>query len=383
MRGFSRKAALLVACVAAEAPQTLPACKAVRESVLLQVAAVVPDAQPPPYDEGSEAAQRSPRAPAALGMVEASRTQSSGPSESELQLYRMTKSLREAGYTCPDGTRYAPNSSPFLFDCRLWSAARFWSEEMAQKNFFDHTKGASTPCTRTKEKGYPAMQGCGENIAAGRSTPEEVLQQWKESNGHCKNMMRQSFNHFGAGMAYNAGSKYKHYWTQSFGSDSAADEACLGGVASPQPGPSPNPIAPRSPQSGPAPSPVPTQGQQPRRGRGDGRRRAARQHPKWGRWHRGGSGGSGGAPGASPRPSPSPTPKKHWWQRSGQSHQGGSGFKPPWGKSRRHQGTQDEGSDSGPKWGQHRGQQHGQRHGQQQGQHQGEQQGEHRQWWKR
>merc|ERR1719382_426080 len=119
------------------------------------------------------------------------------------------------------------------------------------------------------------MQGCGENIAAGRSTPEDALQQWKESNEHCLNMMRQSYNRFGAGLAYNAGSKYKYYWTQSLGSDSAAaDERCLAGPADPQPqpGPSPTPIGSGAPQFGPrptpvaAPSPTPAQGGQRPRG---------------------------------------------------------------------------------------------------------------------
>jgi len=213
----------------------------------------VPDL-PPAWTASAEPSLQQPR-PVMVMLEGSSARGGSSPSENELELYRLTKSLREEGFTCPDGTEYAPNFSPYLFDCRLWSAARFWSEEMAREGFFSHNRDSSTPCTRTEDAGFPHMQGCGENIAAGRRTPEQVLQQWKESNGHCKNMLNARYNRFGPGLAENAQSTYTYYWTQAFGSDtSEAEVQCLSSTpnSAPPPAPTPKPIAPT-----PAPRPTP------------------------------------------------------------------------------------------------------------------------------
>merc|ERR1719277_501404 len=98
---------------------------------------------------------------------------------------------------------------------------------MAQNSFFSHTRGSSTPCTRTEERGFPRWQGCGENIAAGYPTAEDTMTQWKESNGHCLNMMDTSFNRFGAGLADVSGSAWTYYWTQAFGIDTVVDTGCI------------------------------------------------------------------------------------------------------------------------------------------------------------
>merc|ERR1712194_107059 len=151
------------------------------------------------------------------------------PSAAELEHFRLLKDLRKRGYRCPGGRSFAASpdmDETFLFDCRLWAAARFWSSEMGGQNFFSHVRGNSNPCSRTSDYGLPA---CGENIAAGNGDAAATLQQWMESDGHCVNMMNPEYNRFAVGYVQTPGSQWTHYWTQSLGTSSArADQSCLG-----------------------------------------------------------------------------------------------------------------------------------------------------------
>ncbi len=57
---------------------------------------------------------------------------------------------------------------------------------------------------------------CGENIAAGQSTPESVMEAWKNSPGHRANILSNDFTYLAVGMYYNSKDTYKYYWTQEF-----------------------------------------------------------------------------------------------------------------------------------------------------------------------
>lgn len=70
-----------------------------------------------------------------------------------------------------------------------------------------------TPGTRVSEVGGPSGAGW-ENIAAGNSTAEETMNQWMDSEGHCRNIMNGNLKTIGVG--YAPGGPYGHYWTQSF-----------------------------------------------------------------------------------------------------------------------------------------------------------------------
>ena len=56
---------------------------------------------------------------------------------------------------------------------------------------------------------------CGENIAAGQTTPQEVVKGWMNSEGHRKNILNGSFTKLGVGYV-KASTGYKYYWTQMF-----------------------------------------------------------------------------------------------------------------------------------------------------------------------
>merc|ERR1719323_689678 len=159
-------------------------------------------------------------------------------SNEERNHFQLVKNLRARGFRCPDGTYFPPNNGPLEWDCRLSRAAEGWSQRMGTEGFEGHRYGGSTPCQRTEAQGYPAQRGCGENLAMGKGNPQDALVQLQKSNDHCKNMMNPEYNMLGVGHFYNVNSKYRHYWTDSFGSwHQKPDQSCIGGSPAPSPPP--------------------------------------------------------------------------------------------------------------------------------------------------
>ncbi len=56
----------------------------------------------------------------------------------------------------------------------------------------------------------------GENIAAGQTSPEEVVNEWMNSDGHRANILRPYFTHLNIGIYYDKNSEYGMYWEQLF-----------------------------------------------------------------------------------------------------------------------------------------------------------------------
>lgn len=124
--------------------------------------------------------------------------------------------------------------SPLSLNQDLTEAAQDHVEDMAKDDFFSHTgKDGSSVLDRVQDAGY-APRAVGENIAAGQTTPEQVVQGWINSPGHRANMLSDNFTEIGIGydfLANDTGSvNYNHYWAQVFGQSRS-------GVASPSPSP--------------------------------------------------------------------------------------------------------------------------------------------------
>jgi uncharacterized protein YkwD len=102
------------------------------------------------------------------------------------------------------------------FNDLLVAAARRHSNDMAQNNFMSHTgSDGSSPSDRIKRTGYQPRTS-GENVAAGYSTPQQVLNGWMNSSGHRANILGK-FCDMGVGYDYNSNSRYGHYWTLNLG----------------------------------------------------------------------------------------------------------------------------------------------------------------------
>jgi uncharacterized protein YkwD len=121
--------------------------------------------------------------------------------------------MRENGGDCPSG--YFGPRPPLRMDQALRRAARLHSQDMADNNYFSHTgRDGSSFSQRAVRAGYTGSPR-GENIAAGNALAQATFTQWRNSDGHCRNMMG---NHTEIGIGYATGpGQYRNYWTQKFG----------------------------------------------------------------------------------------------------------------------------------------------------------------------
>jgi len=128
--------------------------------------------------------------------------------------------------------------SPLTFNTQLLNAAANHSQNMALQDFFSHTgKDGSSLGSRISATGYQ-FSAAAENIAAGSSTPEQVVSSWMNSSGHWANILNPNLKEIGIGyyfLADDTGSvNFNHYWTQVFGTS-------LDGSVNPAPAPTPTP----------------------------------------------------------------------------------------------------------------------------------------------
>lgn len=140
----------------------------------------------------------------------------SASSPLEQQVLSLVNNYRASGATC--GGVVKPPVPILTWNVTLANAARGHSRDMTDKNYFSHASlDGRTFITRIINAGYYPYTALGENIAAGYSTANSVMQGWMTSPGHCNNIMSSSFKELGVGYAYNSLSTYDHYWTQDFG----------------------------------------------------------------------------------------------------------------------------------------------------------------------
>jgi uncharacterized protein YkwD len=95
----------------------------------------------------------------------------------------------------------------------LRELAEDFSEEMAERDFFDHTDpSGATPWDRAEKAGITDLGG--ENIARGQATAAAVMEAWMNSPGHRANILNCDFKTLGVGVHFGAGGPW---WTQDFG----------------------------------------------------------------------------------------------------------------------------------------------------------------------
>ncbi|MEU5951650.1 sigma-70 family RNA polymerase sigma factor [Streptomyces sp. NPDC047525] len=103
---------------------------------------------------------------------------------------------------------------PLTLNSKLGNAAQGHSDDMAERDFFDHTNpDGKDPGDRVTAAGYQ-WSTYGENIAAGQRTPAAVMDSWMNSSGHRANILNCSFKEIGIGYRQGSGGPW---WTQNFG----------------------------------------------------------------------------------------------------------------------------------------------------------------------
>jgi uncharacterized protein YkwD len=130
------------------------------------------------------------------------------------RVLELTNEARSRARRC--GPKPFPPVPPLTLSSKLTRAAIEHSQDMARHNEFEHEgSDGSTPPQRATRAGY-AWRTVGENIAAGSTSAEEVMQGWLASPGHCANLMDPRFTETGIGYVVDARSKSGVYWTQMF-----------------------------------------------------------------------------------------------------------------------------------------------------------------------
>jgi uncharacterized protein YkwD len=123
-------------------------------------------------------------------------------------LIGLVNKVRKEGCNC--GNTAMPPVSPLTWNQKLENAALLHSEDMYENNYFDHVdKQGVDPSIRITNAGY-IWASCGENIARGPQSVEEVMNGWLNSEVHCKNLMNKDFKDLGVG-------RVSTLWTQNFG----------------------------------------------------------------------------------------------------------------------------------------------------------------------
>ncbi|WP_257348743.1 SafA/ExsA family spore coat assembly protein [Pseudalkalibacillus decolorationis] len=124
------------------------------------------------------------------------------------------KSLEEQVVDLVNKERAKHGLQPLKANWELSRVARFKSKDMIEKNYFSHTSPTyGSPFQMMKDFGI-SYRAAGENIAAGQSTAQEVMNGWMNSDGHRKNILSSRYTEIGVG--YAKGGSYGHYWTQMF-----------------------------------------------------------------------------------------------------------------------------------------------------------------------
>lgn len=129
------------------------------------------------------------------------------------EVIALTNIARETARMCGDEFKGAV--PPLGQNDILAAAAQKHALDMAERDYFAHESPEGiSPHQRILAEGYQG-RATGENIAYGQQSPQEVVQGWIDSPGHCVNIMSPLFNEIGIGYTRNADGR--PYWVQNFG----------------------------------------------------------------------------------------------------------------------------------------------------------------------
>jgi uncharacterized protein YkwD len=125
--------------------------------------------------------------------------------------------LRAAGASCGTRGTFAPTTA-LSWNPLLTQAGAAHSLDMATLNYFSHNSADGRDLAdRVNATGY-AWNTLGENIAAGFSSVNLVMDGWTASDGHCANLMNPDFTEVGvACVPGTSSSVYNTYWTMDLG----------------------------------------------------------------------------------------------------------------------------------------------------------------------
>ncbi len=114
--------------------------------------------------------------------------------------------LRVNGCKC--GSTYMPPVKPLQWSDKLAQAALRHASDMADNQWFDHAgTDDSNIAWRVSDTGYE-WTAVGENIAYGYKSISSVVNGWRKSPSHCRNLMKAAYVEMGVARVGN-------YWAQA------------------------------------------------------------------------------------------------------------------------------------------------------------------------
>jgi uncharacterized protein YkwD len=125
-----------------------------------------------------------------------------------IRLLELVNEARATGRSCGE-EGWFDAADPLALDARLTAAAQLHSEDMRAMEEMTHTgSDGSDLADRVDRQDYD-WSSIAENVAWGHPTPEDVVEGWLESDGHCAAIMGPAFTELGAG-------EDERYWTLVF-----------------------------------------------------------------------------------------------------------------------------------------------------------------------
>ncbi len=130
-----------------------------------------------------------------------------GQNDFREKILKSVNDMRIKGFNC-SGT-VVPPVAKLTWNAQLETSSMRHAKDMAQNNFFSHTsQNGDEVDTRISAAGYE-WSFVGENIAQGYDEIAPVMQGWKESYGHCVQLMSDEVTEVGA-------AQYGTYWVMNF-----------------------------------------------------------------------------------------------------------------------------------------------------------------------
>lgn len=109
-------------------------------------------------------------------------------------------------------------AAPLVLDEALCNATNMRAIEMDCTGVFGHKRPNDHSCFEVYDICNVEWQNaCGENIAAGQATPEDVMKSWLGSAGHKANILSPEYTKMGLGYSEGlSNGQYRGYWAQEF-----------------------------------------------------------------------------------------------------------------------------------------------------------------------
>jgi uncharacterized protein YkwD len=125
-------------------------------------------------------------------------------------------SMRDRVWELLNNERTRNGLEPLARDAVLEAEAEQYACEMIYYDFFAHENPVtgSTLGDRAAAFEYDYWM-IGENLAAGQTSPEQVVTDWMNSPGHRENMLQERYTEVGVGLR--EGGDYGLYWVLEFG----------------------------------------------------------------------------------------------------------------------------------------------------------------------